>query len=82
MVFLFMLTAVGPKFTYAPEPIVAPLGDEVEFECSLDVPAEQIWWKHNRRKLSVVHFNATKSQLLLKVCAGYVGVIDWFNEKF
>ena len=35
----------------SPEPIVAPPGDEVVFECSLNVPAEQVRWRHNGRFL-------------------------------
>ncbi|CAB0010162.1 unnamed protein product [Nesidiocoris tenuis] len=31
----------------SPEPIVAPVGDDVVFECSLNVPAEAVRWRHN-----------------------------------
>lgn len=58
----------GPKFVNNPEPIVAPLGDEVEFECSLDIKADQIRWKHNGRLLPAVFNETTKSQLIFKVC--------------
>lgn len=64
---IFVFLVVGPRFSNSPEPIVAPLGDEVEFECSLDVPAEQIRWKHNRKMLPHVYYNATKSQLIFRV---------------
>ncbi|KAJ9596466.1 hypothetical protein L9F63_012505, partial [Diploptera punctata] len=42
---------VGLWFVRSPEPIVAPPGDEVVFECSLNVPAEQVRWRHNGRFL-------------------------------
>lgn len=42
-----VVTDVGLRFVRAPEPIAAPPGDDVRFECSLNVPAEQVRWRHN-----------------------------------
>lgn len=39
----------------SPEPIVAPPGDEVVFECSLNVPAEIVRWRHNGDLMSMDH---------------------------
>uniref|UniRef100_A0A146KQA7 Interference hedgehog n=2 Tax=Lygus hesperus TaxID=30085 RepID=A0A146KQA7_LYGHE len=38
---------LGLHFMRSPEPIVAPVGDDVVFECSLNVPAEAVRWRHN-----------------------------------
>lgn len=45
----------------SPEPIVAPPGDEVVFECSLNVPAEQVRWRHDGRFQHHNHANETSS---------------------
>lgn len=37
---------LGMSFVRHPEPIAAPLGDEVYFECSLNLPAEKFVWRH------------------------------------
>ncbi|XP_068993361.1 interference hedgehog isoform X6 [Neodiprion pinetum] len=37
---------LGMSFNRHPEPIAAPLGDEVYFECSLNLPAEKFFWRH------------------------------------
>lgn len=34
------------SFIRHPEPLAAPLGDEVYFECALDLPAESFAWRH------------------------------------
>lgn len=52
---------VGLRFVRAPEPIAAPPGDDVTFECSLNVPAEQVRWRHNGRYLDQ---SATSSRSL------------------
>lgn len=46
---------------------MVPLGDEVEFECSLDIRADQVKWKHNGRLLPYVFNDTSKSQLIFKV---------------
>lgn len=33
-------------FTRHPQPFIAPLGDEVIFECSLNLAAEKFAWRH------------------------------------
>lgn len=33
-------------FTRHPQPFTAPLGDEVYFECSLNLAAEKFVWRH------------------------------------
>ncbi|XP_021913765.1 interference hedgehog-like isoform X2 [Zootermopsis nevadensis] len=52
---------MGLWFVRSPEPIVAPPGDEVVFECSLNVPAEQVRWRHDGRFLHHNHGNETSS---------------------
>ncbi|KAK9512348.1 hypothetical protein O3M35_000794 [Rhynocoris fuscipes] len=42
-----MIAELGLWFVRSPEPIVAPVGDDVVFECSLNVPAESVRWRHN-----------------------------------
>lgn len=42
---------MGLWFERSPEPIVAPPGDEVLFECSLNVGSERVLWKHNSEYL-------------------------------
>ncbi|XP_015605655.1 interference hedgehog isoform X2 [Cephus cinctus] len=37
---------MGMTFTRHPQPLVAPLGDDVYFECSLNLPAERFAWRH------------------------------------
>lgn len=41
-------------FTRHPRPLVAPLGDEVYFECSLNLAAEKFAWRH--RPLNSEHW--------------------------
>ncbi|XP_076375396.1 interference hedgehog isoform X1 [Megalopta genalis] len=38
----------GMSFTRHPQPLDAPLGDEVNFECNLNLPAERFAWRHRR----------------------------------
>jgi len=51
---------VGLRFVHSPEPITAPVGDEVTFECSLSVPAEQVRWRHDGRFLNHSVFDPKK----------------------
>ncbi|XP_012278824.1 interference hedgehog [Orussus abietinus] len=37
---------LGMSFTRHPQPLAAPLGDEVYFECSLSLAAEKFAWRH------------------------------------
>uniref|UniRef100_T1IAC2 Interference hedgehog n=1 Tax=Rhodnius prolixus TaxID=13249 RepID=T1IAC2_RHOPR len=46
---------LGLWFMRSPEPIVAPVGDDVVFECSLNVPAESVRWRHNGAYLAHDH---------------------------
>lgn len=34
------------SFTRHPQPLAAPLNDDVNFECSLNIPAERFAWHH------------------------------------
>ncbi|XP_031850200.1 interference hedgehog isoform X2 [Nomia melanderi] len=38
----------GMSFTRHPQPLDAPLGDDVNFECNLNLPAERFAWRHRR----------------------------------
>ncbi|XP_054264853.1 interference hedgehog-like [Macrosteles quadrilineatus] len=42
---------VGLWFVKSPEPIAVPPGDDVDFECSLNVGSENVRWKHNGKLL-------------------------------
>ncbi|XP_076290781.1 interference hedgehog isoform X2 [Lasioglossum baleicum] len=39
---------VGMSFTRHPQPLDAPLDDDVNFECNLNLPAERFVWRHRR----------------------------------
>ncbi|KAE8738964.1 hypothetical protein FOCC_FOCC015542 [Frankliniella occidentalis] len=61
---------VGLRFVRAPEPFVAPPGDDVTFDCSLNVPAEQVRWRHNGRYLNHTAHNGkpeSSNQLIVRV---------------
>jgi hypothetical protein len=49
------MAELGLWFVRSPEPIVVPLGDDVVFECSLNIPAERVRWRHNGNYLSHEH---------------------------
>ncbi|XP_057328592.1 interference hedgehog-like isoform X2 [Microplitis mediator] len=44
----------GMSFTRHPQPLAAPLGDEVDFECSLNLEADKFAWRH--RPLNSKHW--------------------------
>ncbi|XP_039293239.1 interference hedgehog [Nilaparvata lugens] len=84
---------VGLWFVRSPEPIVAPPGDEVNFECSLNVPAERVRWRHAGRLLntsaaasnvSAVRVSSS-SHLMVKVTdenqTGDYQCIAWFGAS-
>jgi hypothetical protein len=48
----------GLAFVRSPQPIVAPPGDRVVFECETNVPPDRIIWLHNRVELTI---NSTTS---------------------
>lgn len=50
----------GVSFVRSPQPIVAPPGDRVVFECETNVPPERVVWLHNGADMSV-HYNNTNS---------------------
>lgn len=52
----------GLSFVRSPEPIVAPPGDEVMFECSLNIPWESVRWRHNSEYLPREHLAPTTSR--------------------
>nr|XP_050854646.1 interference hedgehog-like isoform X1 [Vespula vulgaris]XP_050854647.1 interference hedgehog-like isoform X1 [Vespula vulgaris] len=37
---------LGMSFNWHPKPLAAPLGDDVNFECSLNLPPERFQWRH------------------------------------
>ncbi|XP_014257268.1 interference hedgehog-like isoform X2 [Cimex lectularius] len=61
---------LGLSFIRSPEPIVAPIGDDVVFECSLNVPSEAVRWRHNGVAIEHEHPTAMRpsatSRLLVK----------------
>lgn len=48
----------GVSFVRSPQPIVAPPGDRVVFECETNVPAERVVWLHNGADMSA-HYNSS-----------------------
>ncbi|KAL1138634.1 hypothetical protein AAG570_008697, partial [Ranatra chinensis] len=52
---------LGLRFVRSPEPIVVPLGDEVVFECTLNIPAERVRWRHNGAYLNHEHSQPSKA---------------------
>lgn len=64
---------MGLWFVRSPEPITAPPGDEVVFECSLNVPAESVRWRHMGQYMSIDHnsdssvHTSSTSHLVFKV---------------
>lgn len=48
----------GVSFVRSPQPIVAPPGDRVVFECETNVPPERVVWLHNGADMSV-HYNGS-----------------------
>ncbi|PSN34324.1 hypothetical protein C0J52_23725 [Blattella germanica] len=89
----FLTNHVGLWFVRSPEPIVVPPGDEVEFECSLNVPAEQVRWKHDghfihynhENESSIVSYGTKSSRLVVKVHnekeAGDYQCVAWFGAS-
>lgn len=55
---------IGLYFIRSPEPIVAPPGDEVIFECSLNVPSELVRWKHGSEFLPREHTSSVSNRPL------------------
>jgi len=57
VLFLFVFSIESAKtsgvtFIRSPQPIVAPPGDRVVFECETNVPPERVVWLHNHVELS------------------------------
>lgn len=69
LLLFFIVLAIGIYFTRSPESLVAPLHDEVVFDCTLNIEVDYIKWRHNSEDLphsTPVHPN-TNSRLLVKV---------------
>lgn len=61
---------VGLWFVKSPEPFVAPINDDVVFDCSLNLPAEIIRWRHGRKYLPqnrTLSPRGSATQLVIKV---------------
>ncbi|XP_071441355.1 interference hedgehog-like isoform X2 [Hetaerina americana] len=54
---------VGLRFNSSPESICVPPGDEVMFECSLNVTAEQVTWRHRGRTLVLDPYSVADDDL-------------------
>ncbi|XP_075233056.1 interference hedgehog-like isoform X2 [Lycorma delicatula] len=86
-----LAASVGLWFVRSPEPIVAPPGDEVVFECSLNVPAELVRWRHMGELLSMDQNTdssvriSSSSHLVVKVIdekqAGDYQCVAWFGAS-
>lgn len=64
-----MFLAIGIYFTRSPESLVAPLHDEVVFDCTLNINVDNIKWLHNSKDFihpAPVHTNSN-SRLVVKV---------------
>lgn len=76
-VFIIPLTAdTGLWFVRSPEPIVAPPGDEVMFECSLNIPWESVKWRHNSEYLPLEHLSSSSSSRQTTTSYRLVKVVD------
>ena len=54
----------GVFFVRPPQPIVAPPGDRVVFECETNVPAERVVWVHNGVEMTSSYNNSSNSAAL------------------
>lgn len=62
-------TGIGIYFTRSPESLVAPLHDEVVFDCTLNIDVDYIKWRHNSEDFThpVSIHTSTNSRLVVKV---------------
>ncbi|XP_065214508.1 interference hedgehog-like isoform X2 [Planococcus citri] len=62
---------VGILFVKSPEPFAGPLRDDVFFDCSLNLPAEAIRWRHGRKYIqqnrTTSSRTSTTNQLTIKL---------------
>nr|CAD7205079.1 unnamed protein product [Timema douglasi] len=74
----------GLVFVRSPEPLTAPPGDEVVFDCSLNVPAEQVRWRHDSHMVQRNHSEASSHlevQVLDKRQTGDYQCVAWFGAS-
>lgn len=66
---MFGFTAIGIYFTRSPESLVAPLHDEVVFDCTLNIDVDRITWRHNNEDFihGALTHTSTNSRLVVKV---------------
>ncbi|XP_050421794.1 interference hedgehog-like [Adelges cooleyi] len=58
---------IGIHFIRSPESLVAPLHDEVFFDCDLNIAPENIKWLHNSEELPNVGHSSLNKRLVVKV---------------
>nr|CAD7393998.1 unnamed protein product [Timema cristinae] len=74
----------GLVFVRSPEPLTAPPGDEVVFDCSLNVPAEQVRWRHDSHMVQRNHSEASSHlevQVQDKRQTGDYQCVAWFGAS-
>lgn len=66
---IVIFLAIGIYFTRSPESLVAPLHDEVVFDCTLNIDVDYIKWQHNSKDFThpVPTHTSTNSRLVVKV---------------
>lgn len=65
-----MCIGIGIYFTRSPESLVAPLHDEVVFDCALNIDVDYIKWRHNSTDFfthPVPTHTSSNSRLVVKV---------------
>lgn len=65
---MFLSEFKSINFTAFPEPLDAPIGDEISFQCTLNVEPKEYQWKHDNNTLahnkSLLTFNVTGTSSL------------------
>ena len=49
----FIFLDFGLTFVRSPEPLIAPVGDNVVFECALNIPADEVRWRRDSAPLRI-----------------------------
>lgn len=67
----YLFADVGLWFVKSPEPFIAPLKDDVNFDCSLNLKADFIRWRHGRKYIQENRTMSSRSsntnQLVIKL---------------
>ncbi|XP_050539272.1 interference hedgehog-like [Daktulosphaira vitifoliae] len=58
---------IGIHFNRSPESLVAPLHDEVIFDCALNITPDNIKWLHNSKEIPALFRSTSNNGLVVKV---------------